>query len=683
MILIGVSVLYEYPDILLKRPQTVHYWRQSDCASLALNYYQHGMKFFEPQTHNLTSNNGTSGNTCTSEVPILYYAAAGLYHLFGYHEFLYRLLNTLLFLTGLYYLFKLFSNVLKSQFWSTLFSLLFFTSPVLVYYGNNFLSNSTALSMVFIGWYHFYAFYKQKETRSLYISMVFFLLAGCFKITGLLSVFAIMGLFIWERIPFLNNKNSHKLFLNGWKHLLPFLILFCIIGAWVWFAVSYNDQYNSKYFSTRTFPLWEMDQVGIDYVINKVSGMWMTQYFHGGVLLFFAVSFIYMLLYNKRFELLWIRTSLLLFIGVLAYIVLQFYTFGDHDYYTINLNILPLIITLGIANYATKHKATTMAKNGVKIAFFCCLLISMFHAKAKVHERYYGWWSEYEFKKDIHEITPYLRSIGISPNDRVISIPDQSHLTLYLMNQKGWTEYSDMRLHEEQPVKYNRNEGSIQHCIDNGAKYLIVNGIQELIKRPHFMTYASNLIGRYNNVLIFDLINREKNFSVKERAIKEKIFFDLENHATFINQFKSMHEITFYDENLKINEDDAYSGIRAAELNKDNQYGMTVKFGTVSYGESFKISVMRKKSENNNSTLVASGPTNERLYYKECKVSPAEKAGWEKLTMKFFIETNMHERDLKVYLYCSNDNSAVFDDMEIIWYEKFDYDAPSFKSNVK
>ena len=137
----ALSWLYGYHEIIFKRPQSVHYWRQADCASLALNYYQHGMEFFKPQTHNLTSNGGTTGNASTSETPLLYYTVAVMYHVFGYHEYLYRLLNTLLFLTGLYYLYRLSSNVLRSQFWSTLLPLLVFTSPVLVYYGNNFLSN--------------------------------------------------------------------------------------------------------------------------------------------------------------------------------------------------------------------------------------------------------------------------------------------------------------------------------------------------------------------------------------------------------------------------------------------------------------------------------------------------------------------------------------------------------------
>jgi len=164
VLLIGISYYYQYDEILFKRPQSIHYWRQADCASIALNYYQGGMDFFHPQVHNLTSDNFTTGYASTSEMPILYYSVAVLYHLFGYREFLFRLLNLLIFLTGLFYLYKLFYNLLKQQFWAMVLPILIFTSPVLVYYANNFLSNSAALGVVFIAWYHFMEFYRSKNT---------------------------------------------------------------------------------------------------------------------------------------------------------------------------------------------------------------------------------------------------------------------------------------------------------------------------------------------------------------------------------------------------------------------------------------------------------------------------------------------------------------------------------------
>jgi hypothetical protein len=153
--LILVAISYNYHEIVRYKPQSVHKWRQSDCASIALNYYQGGMHIFKPEVHNLTSKNGTSGLAYTSELPLYYYAVAVLYKLVGPNDSVYRLLNTLLFLLGLYYLHKLFLLVTKNVVWSILIPLLFFTSPVLVYYGNNFLTNSSDLAFTIAGWYYF------------------------------------------------------------------------------------------------------------------------------------------------------------------------------------------------------------------------------------------------------------------------------------------------------------------------------------------------------------------------------------------------------------------------------------------------------------------------------------------------------------------------------------------------
>jgi hypothetical protein len=52
---LGMSLLYEYQKVIFFRPQSVHFWRQSDCASQALNYYQNGMHFGKPEIHNQVS----------------------------------------------------------------------------------------------------------------------------------------------------------------------------------------------------------------------------------------------------------------------------------------------------------------------------------------------------------------------------------------------------------------------------------------------------------------------------------------------------------------------------------------------------------------------------------------------------------------------------------------------------
>ncbi len=58
--------------------------------------------FFHSRTHNLQANDYTSDITIT-EFPALYYAIGMLYRVFGYHEFIYKLINILIGFTGLYF----------------------------------------------------------------------------------------------------------------------------------------------------------------------------------------------------------------------------------------------------------------------------------------------------------------------------------------------------------------------------------------------------------------------------------------------------------------------------------------------------------------------------------------------------------------------------------------------------
>ena len=56
---IALFLLYQYHTILFLRPQSIHQFRQTICTSITLNYYEHGMKFFIPEVHNLFSDAGT------------------------------------------------------------------------------------------------------------------------------------------------------------------------------------------------------------------------------------------------------------------------------------------------------------------------------------------------------------------------------------------------------------------------------------------------------------------------------------------------------------------------------------------------------------------------------------------------------------------------------------------------
>ena len=108
------------------RPYSIHQWRQADCLSITMNYYMEGLNFFEPKIHWLAD--GKDGKT-VSDFPIIYYIVAKLWKVFGYHEYIFRLINTLIVFTGLFCLFKFIGNLLSDKFWAYIITFLLFTSP--------------------------------------------------------------------------------------------------------------------------------------------------------------------------------------------------------------------------------------------------------------------------------------------------------------------------------------------------------------------------------------------------------------------------------------------------------------------------------------------------------------------------------------------------------------------------
>ena len=92
-------------------------------------------------------------------------------------------------------------------------------------------------------------------------------------------------------------------------------------------------------------------------------------------------------------------------------------------------------------------------------------------------------------------MTPYLRSLGISRNDRVISINDRSpNITLSLMDQKGVTDFG----------KSIEDAEKIHQEIKKGAKYLIINN-PDYYKKDFIQPFITHKIGTYMNIDIFDL----------------------------------------------------------------------------------------------------------------------------------------------------------------------------------
>lgn len=514
-ILIAASFAYYYPQTIKMRPYSLHQWRQCDCLSIADNYYEENRSFLNPSVH--WTGPAGNGNTI-SEFPIIYYSVAKLWQLFGKHEFIFRLINLLFLFTSLVLLFKLFEDILKHSIWSILIVTLFFTSPILVYYGNTFMADVPALSISIMGWFFFWKYYKTNKNVLLIISMLLFCLAILLKASSAISYFAILLLFFLEFINLIKLRKEEKLFSKSVSEIVIILIPIIISFAWYSFASQHNKANNYGLFLIGTLPIWKIEYSEINLVLRALIHDTFPQFFN-------SFGLIILLLLGTTITLFWKKTNPLLTIvffsmllAFVTFLILFFQVFKEHDYYLINMLIIIPLLLLTFFLLIKKHFYSIYnSKKSISIFSFF-IIISIYNTSVIQKAKYFRFdkkmnysallsqkqvdyleWFHWDYDnhyKALETITPYLRSIGIKRDDKVFSVPDKSiNITLYLMNQKGWTEYG-YNEYEETPEKF------MEYIAQNGAKYLIIND-ENYLNQEYLKPYIKNKIGQYQNVQIF------------------------------------------------------------------------------------------------------------------------------------------------------------------------------------
>ena len=467
-----------YKTIFL-RPQSVHVWRQTDCASYALNYYQNNQAFFEPQTHTLTGKDGHA----VSEFPIIYYVAGKLYHVFGPQEYIIRGINFFIFLFGcsclLWLGFELYNNI-----WLAFVpALITYTSPYLFYYGLNFLPDVPAISLSLAGCFFLFRYFRTRTLTLAYVAALTFCLAMLLKISAGIALLAITGALISTGEA--NNRINKK-------HRINFVGLFVLIVviniAWVEFAKYYNRANGTGQNLLGLFPIWDADRNEVFYIIKRTFKEWSRVILHPFTWIW--VSALLLLVANRRRSLDKFMQAVLLFniLGVTAYSLLWFRAYQHHDYYMINpfIAIVWVMLSAGVVI----DKSNAISKSIFGATFIVILYFSVSQCR-------YIQWKRYNdpayksFSGAYFTIEPYLRSIGISRFDKVVSVPDVSpNITLYFLNQPGWTE------------AFNNDNYNMDYFAAQGAKYLIVADTS-LWHQPLYARHIGSPVGKYEGIYIY------------------------------------------------------------------------------------------------------------------------------------------------------------------------------------
>lgn len=666
--LAAIALYYDYQTIIFKPTQSIHQWRQTDGASLALNYYHEGMEFFKPRTHNLTSDNGTSSYNATGDTPFLYYSVAILYKIFGYHEFLYRLLNTLIYLIGIIFLYRGLYVLLKDVTWASVISLLAFTSPVLVYYGSNYIPDSTALAVSFIALYHFFKYLDRPDNRNLRFMMFFYFLAGSLKITALISYFSIGMLFLLEWTGIFTRQGKKHfpapgIFISGT------IISIGLILAWTFYASWFNRVHESTYFSTTIFPIWNLDHDAIKTILHAIRKNWLPEYFHFSIYILAGMSLLYFIIFNAQIKPAFrIIIPAILAAGI-AFFLLQFSLLKDHDYYMINIFIIPILLIAAAAEGLSRQKPRIFHSPYLKALMIILVLYNVYYSNGKLNERYY---SEKNLRmlanNDFYDITPALRNLGLDRNTRVISLPGGNHINLYLADQKGWTEFTDSKFNRDKPYKYNSDRDGILRSINNGAEYLILGNVGQLFLKPYLNEFATHLSGIHRNVLIFKLKSDEKNFDIENRVTECQIACGAEFFNEDSRYFLSDDSLFLLEYPLTRTDEFSFSGNYSSRLDKTQKYGMTIVLDSLINGESFEVSV-RVKGTGNKGSIEITGRDSREFYLSENRRIRTSDPDWDSLYVQFFIPEQMDGSSLKIYLYNPDEEPVYFDNFLITRYK--------------
>jgi len=510
--LLAVSIQYGYHFILFQRPSYHHIWRQTDCLSITKNYCVDNRNFFRPAMNAV----GDKGGRTISEFPIIYFTVGQLWKVFGAHEFIFRLVNLLFVFTGLFALFKFCLEFFDDLFWAIFLPLFLFSSPILGYYASNFLPDAPALGLALTGGYLYWKALRTEKNKWYWLAFAVFLLAGLLKLSSMLLFVALLGIQLYRSV-FMRKQN---IWITRWARLWPYPVVIGLLVAWYRYAAYYNSQNLHGVFLNGILPIWDMSPEGRSHTWDTFLTVLVPMFFNTEALRIFPVILAILIASVRYVNRFFFSLMILLIIGCAGFLLLFFQVLDVHDYYLVNLLILIPLPLIALLDLLKRNLPGVFAGAGFKVVAGLALLVLLYMGGIRTRLRYlprqayvkdsifvpkkdiegYTMWDNYcsTYFGALETITPYLRSLGIHRDDLVYSTPDGTiNVSLYLMDQKGFSDTWTNLFPEEQRMP---------NVLSLGCKYLIINDTA-VCSKPYLAPYLKHRIGRYKNVVIYDLIH--------------------------------------------------------------------------------------------------------------------------------------------------------------------------------
>ena len=281
-----------------------------------------------------------------------------------------RLIDLILLFIGLFYLYKLSNEILNDHFWAALVSLLMFSSPLLGYYGFNFIPNIPALGLALIATYYYYKYHASSKVQFLVLSTILFSIGALLKISSLFAFLAINAVCFLQNIRHIK-QNSKALLLQ----LGSVLFLFIVVFSWYAFAKDYNSKNLDGLFRQDTIPIWSLSSEHIHQILNVVYTNTIIYLLNPFALITLAGLFIVSVVLWKKTNTTLLLITSILFLGISMFILLFFEAMDAHEYFLIDATvIIPAIIltfltTMKGLSIKTFNSTTTKSLAFILLAF--------------------------------------------------------------------------------------------------------------------------------------------------------------------------------------------------------------------------------------------------------------------------------------------------------------------------
>lgn len=413
-------------------------WRQSDVASIARNYFQHGFQFAYPQIDWAGDQPGYVG----TEFPILPFVAAVCYKFTGVHEWVGRVQAVILFALALPFFFLLLRGIFGAT--AATWAIFFYSfAPLNIFAGRAFMPDVPSLGLALIGLYLFWCWIEQERSIPLWIAAAFVSLSILIKLPTIIIGAPLLCL-AWQKFGgrFLRQPS---LWFFAAIALLPSLV-------WYWHAHQVAEEFYPHHFFGAggvrlENPSWYWTIAKLIATSNLTP-----------LILIAAVLGAFMTRSTRAARLFhaWLF-SMILFIIVVGY--------GNrHSWYQ-----LPLIpIAAAFAGAACALVAVKVESRGAKISL-SILLASCFGILSLVYARPF-----------YRPLAGQLRDAGLelkrttAPDSLIVAADTGDPAIFYYAERKGWHFLEKDAIYEGNPLDSAQVIADLTNLRKRGATHLVL-----------------------------------------------------------------------------------------------------------------------------------------------------------------------------------------------------------------